>query len=324
MRQTPDPGSAAPGPGSGRPADQLPNRLPPNRIHHLISLPEILAEVLQCGPATKKVEELYFRLLEKLGPELEILRHTPLAVLAETGGALLAAGIDKMRREDVHIQGGYDGEYGIIRLFSQGERQELTRQARFWELPVAAASIPAILPYQIPSPLFWLPKPGPRPWPLSTPAAAALASPWLQGLNPAQVAAVFHSGSPLLVQAGPGTGKTRTLTHRVAHLLHLGLKPEQILAVTFTRQAAGEMTSRLTQLLGTEFQVKDLTIKTFHALGAQILQSQGVSGRRVAAEEERRPLLQEAARHSGADAQNPGLAHQPQQTRCALSRRSIS
>jgi DNA helicase-2/ATP-dependent DNA helicase PcrA len=98
-------------------------------------LPEILAVVLQCGSATKKVDELYFRLLEKLGPEIEILRHTPLADLAAAGGALLAAGIDKMRREEVHIQGGYDGEYGIIRLFSDGERQELTRQARFWELP---------------------------------------------------------------------------------------------------------------------------------------------------------------------------------------------
>ena len=95
--------------------------------------------MLQCGPASKKVEEVYFRLLEKLGPELEILRHTPLAALARTGGALLAAGIDKMRREEVHIQGGYDGEYGIIRLFSQGERQELTRQARFWEVPAPAA-----------------------------------------------------------------------------------------------------------------------------------------------------------------------------------------
>ena len=105
--------------------------------HHLIPLCEILSEVLQCGPATKKVDELYFRLLEKLGPELEILRQAPLAALAETGGPLLAAGIDKMRREDVLIQGGYDGEYGIIRLFNQGERQELTRQARFWEVPVA-------------------------------------------------------------------------------------------------------------------------------------------------------------------------------------------
>ena len=225
---------------------------------------------------------------------------------------MLAAGIDKMRREDVHIQGGYDGEYGIIRLFSDGERQELTRQARFWEMPAQQRNVSESLP-QNPLPAFPASEDQAAPPALDTPPAAAdLARPWLQGLNPAQVAAVTHSGSPLLVQAGPGTGKTRTLTHRVAHLLHLGLKPEQVLAVTFTRQAAGEMTARLTQLLDADFNVKDLTIKTFHALGAQILQNRGASCRRVAAEEERRPLLQEAARHCGADIENPGFAHQPQ------------
>ena len=181
----------------------------------------------------------------------------------------MAAGIDKMRREDVHIQGGYDGDYGVIRLFTQGERQELTRQARFWELPpenlsppcepvnssnpdtfsVSEAAAPPLLPERLPS-------------------ISALIDPWLQDLNPAQVAAVTHSGGPLLVQAGPGTGKTRTLTHRVAHLLHRGqVRPDQILAVTFTRQAAKEMAERLQQLLGREFAVGDLAIKTFHALG---------------------------------------------------------
>ena len=79
------------------------------------------------------------------------------------------------------------------------------------------------------------------------------------------------------------------------------------MALTFTRQAAGEMSGRLEQLLGTEFQVANLTIKTFHALGAQILQGQGVSARRVADEDERRPLLQEAARQTGVDLRNLDL-----------------
>ena len=266
-------------------------------FQHLIPLPEILAEVLQCGPATKKVEELYFRLLEKLGPELGILRHASLAAVAQAGGALLAAGIDKMRREEVHIQGGYDGEYGIIRLFTEGERQELTRQARFWELPVPPPDSGACPPSK-PSPAFLAAEVQAAPLAPDCPPTA----PWLQGLNPAQAAAVVHSGSPLLVQAGPGTGKTRTLTHRVAQLLHQGLKPEQILAVTFTRQAAGEMAQRLGRLLDNHAPVADIAIKTFHALGAQILESRGLSGRRVADEDERRPLLQEAARLCGTDA----------------------
>jgi ATP-dependent DNA helicase UvrD/PcrA len=281
-------------PDTAKPASAKP-------YYHLIPLPEILAEVLQCGPATKKVEEFYFRLLEKLGSELEILRHTPLPTLAKAGGALLGAGIDKMRREKVHIHGGYDGEYGTIRLFSQGERQELTRQAKFWEVPKTPISsgdftLPDLAPHFLISEN--------RPAPLAPACPQAVddpAAPWLQRLNPAQVDAVCHSGSPLLVQAGPGTGKTRTLTHRVAHLLHHGIKPEQVLAVTFTRQAAFEMTSRLHELLGSQFDTAGLTIKTFHALGIQILSGRDGGSRRVAEEEERRPLLQEASRQGGVD-----------------------
>lgn len=281
-------------------ADRPPTEQPAGAkpFQHLIPLPEIIGEVLQCGPETKKAQELYFRLLTKLGPELDILRQTPLSDLAREGGALLAAGIDKMRRGQVHIQGGYDGEYGTIRLFTHGERQELTRQSRFWlaspERP-AATTEPCEAPKSQPAHHVAAPAaPG-----LGLSAAVARPScqePWLQGLNPRQLEAVTHRGGPVLVQAGPGTGKTRTLTHRVAHLVQTGaVPPEKILAVTFTRQAAGEMAARLQQLLANEAVVKQLHIKTLHALGVQILQSYGQGDRRVASEDERRPLLQAIA-----------------------------
>jgi DNA helicase II / ATP-dependent DNA helicase PcrA len=112
-----------------RPAGHHPAGAPP--YQHLIPLAEVLAEVYQCGPCTKKVTRGYFHLLEHLGPELAILRQTPLAELARVGGPLVAAGIDRMRREQVHIQGGYDGEYGSICLFSPTERQELCQEDGF-------------------------------------------------------------------------------------------------------------------------------------------------------------------------------------------------
>jgi superfamily I DNA/RNA helicase len=92
----------------------------------------------------------------------------------------------------------------------------------------------------------------------------------LDRLDALQRVAASAPGGPLLIVAGPGTGKTRTLTHRIAYLCaELGIVPEQCLAITFTRRAAEEMRHRLDDLLGEV--ADDVTVATFHSLGLAIV-----------------------------------------------------
>ncbi len=94
--------------------------------------------------------------------------------------------------------------------------------------------------------------------------------PYLETLNAKQRDAVLATEGPLLIVAGAGTGKTKTLTHRIYHLIHQGVHPHQILAITFTNKAAKEMRERVLHMLGNQtFEAP--TMKTFHSLGVYIL-----------------------------------------------------
>lgn len=91
---------------------------------------------------------------------------------------------------------------------------------------------------------------------------------WNQELNPSQLKAADQINGQLLILAGAGSGKTKTLTHRIAHMIEDGIPSEQILAITFTKKAAGEMKSRISSLLGDVRQPKACT---FHSLGFDIV-----------------------------------------------------
>ncbi|WP_270407086.1 UvrD-helicase domain-containing protein [Brachybacterium paraconglomeratum] len=123
-------------------------------------------------------------------------------------------------------------------------------------------------PREEPAPVAAPPAPAPsgRRVPADSPALAEL----VDGLNPAQREAVEHRGSPLLIVAGAGSGKTRVLTRRIAHLLRAGeALPGEILAITFTNKAAAEMRERVEELIGPA--ARSMWVSTFHSACVRIL-----------------------------------------------------
>ncbi len=248
---------------------------PENRhpFYSLIPLSEILSEIEGVGCKSKKVAAAYERVLERLGPELPLLYALPTAAVREAGMGLLAEAIERMRAGRVHINAGYDGEYGRIRVFSPQEIDALAGQKSLFQMPQKALSAEACAASANPSPK------SPRK-PVKPAAAAQTAQihpvparDLLAGLNPDQARAVTHEQGPLLIVAGPGTGKTRTLTHRIAWLIReKKIAAESILAITFTNRAAREMAQRLSDLLGKD-PVLPLTA-TFHAFCLRFLKEQ--------------------------------------------------
>ena len=239
----------------------------------LVPLPEVLGEVVQAGPKSKAVQGGYERLLARLGPELGILGDLPLDEIGRAASPLLVEAIRRLRAGEVMREGGYDGEYGAIRLFQPDELETGKSVSLLFDLPAAAA--PAGAAPRSGRPARGQPVP---PAGVESPEEradealqVAEAAGVLAGLDPEQQAAAAAVTGSLLIVAGPGTGKTRTLTHRLAHLIaDQGAAPGACLAITFTRRAAGEMRARLAALLP-DGRGARVPVMTFHALGLAIL-----------------------------------------------------
>ena len=294
-------------------ADRTPDAAPPGTAgdtQGLIPLPEILGEIHRVGPKSKRVAQDYEGLLARLGPELPLLNTLPLEDIRPLAPSLVAEALARLRRREVIREAGYDGVYGTIRLFQDTELERRARGASLFgeepARPAQVAALPAAPRQEPPEPApETAPQPMTRPWDQGPPDQLSLPVPlslgsrdFLAGLDADQRQAAEVAHGPLLIVAGPGSGKTRTLTHRLAHLItNHGVSPSACLAVTFTRRAADEMRSRLRALLPDAW--AQVPLHTFHSLGLAILREHwnaaGLQrGFRIASDAERLRLLQDA------------------------------
>jgi DNA helicase-2/ATP-dependent DNA helicase PcrA len=238
-----------------------------------------------------QVREEVARLLSQLGPELSVLREVPIENIARVAGAAVAEAIRRVRAGELTIAAGFDGEFGKVQIFAPAERDTLFGQLALLGGSDAARSFPAAgstprVGLAASSSQGAAPRQSPSPTVHGGPFAA---------LDEQQQAAVEIADGPLLIVAGPGTGKTRTVVARIAHQVRSrAVRPDQVLALTFTNQAAEELSARILREVPGATPGSPL-VTTFHGLGLRLLA--GMSGRepRLLDDEQRLALVQRAA-----------------------------
>ncbi len=251
-------------------ADRPEGFVPENRPGYtrIIPLKEILAEIFEVGPQTKKVAGYFQRAIEALGPELTILTDRSPEEIQKAGVPLLAEAILRMRSGDIKIDPGFDGEFGQVTIFSRSEKERLRGEKNLLfdppesRLPAKKRSSPSLFSPPADPPLT--PSPVKIPSELTTNRGGPKSPPGLlEGLNPPQKQAVESSARAILIQAGPGTGKTRTLTAKIAYLVsEKKTDPGSILVLTFTNKAARELAQRIETFIPQGS--SQVTAATFH------------------------------------------------------------
>ena len=237
-----------------------PNRKP---FHSIIPLKEILSEVLNVGAGSAKVDRAYHQLLQKAGSEFDILLNTSLEDLKPLLNELLVEALRRMRAGEIHIEEGFDGQFGVIRVFHPQEQAHLPNQKSLFtgvREKTVAYSAEQSMRFSLSDFRTYAQQ-----------AAKEVQIPTEKkntGLNAEQQAAVSHYRGPALCTAGPGSGKTRVLTERIKELIHAKhVNPVSILALTFTNKAAQEMRKRLADVE----QAAAVQIYTFHSLGLRLI-----------------------------------------------------
>ncbi len=213
----------------------------------LVPLDEIIAQALNVRSSTKKVKNIYKKMIKSLGSELEILKDIPLVEIKKVAGELIAYGIEKMRKGKVEVKPGFDGEYGKIIVINEDDRKhflakkgifieniklkEIKREKKEYEIKSNNKSENKVITNK--------------------------------NINNEQIKSIEALDDIILVIAGPGTGKTFTLVEKIKFLVDQGYEVDKIFAITFTNKAKDELKNRVNL---------DVNIHTFHSLSKKIIE----------------------------------------------------
>jgi len=210
----------------------------------------------------QSVRKEYFRLIERLGPELPLLLSVPLEEIQHRGGEVLARAISRLRAGEVVIEEGFDGEFGKVRVFDSDEARSFASGALFPSEPAGRGKerrrYTGAVEFDI--------RAFQRLRRDSAEQTGPVRAPVLEETGE-QTKGIRHFEGPCMVLAGPGSGKTRVLTQRILHLVNQkNIDPRAILALTFSNKAAEAMRERISEHAACE-----VRIATFHAFGLSVL-----------------------------------------------------
>ncbi len=278
-------------------ADREEHFTPPNArgFERIVPLAQVIGSSIGTAASSVKATACYRHLITELGPELTVLREAAIGDIQAAAGELIAEGVRRMRAGELHISAGYDGEYGVVAIFSEQERSAYAGQSDlFGTVPTGIRKKKSEAKIRQKRPLKKKEDPAEN-------DACPDKRQFPFGLNERQWDAVSANSKAIMVIAGPGTGKTHTLVSRVAHLVKdRGAAPSSITAITFTNKAAAEMRGRLGDLFNSPT-AGSLRIGTFHRVCLDLLKGTEKPAS-IADQATSRAILEEALRNTGAQA----------------------